>query len=530
MAMRQAATAQTGLPCDRLRPATSRLIESIALTLCPRCERFPPRSTPPGRPRRAPVKSDYMLPANARNRRFAVSLSPDRSVCCRCSLRLFAVIRATLLATRNRAVGPSAASVALLLAGWSPSLAMARMRWSSPIRVGASIASISCPSMNLCIAAGSGGLLVSTNPTGGAGAWRLVAGPGPPSPPPGPTPNQLSPSPSAFASIAEVEEAFNVCSQPYVHCRRKPAPTPGEREAAEEKAEVEEFGMDVACPTTSFCVATSGRARILTSTDPVGAASAWKATRIALPAGRSVGAISCASQSLCVAVEDNRRYRALSGGRVLSSTNPAGGVSAWHAAVLPYVPESVSCVRPDLCLIGTRSGTVLSSRHPTRGARAWRAVRIFGRPGAPDDVATVACATTRYCLAAPLEKAGFSVLVRSTDPTGTASYSWPQVGYGFYPTRRRPRGALFDGGSCTPSGFCALVGSVNTVSGKTLETRVFTSTGRGRPWANARIGGAAQGIYAISCPSSHLCVAAGSTITRGRQNEQRYGELVIGQG
>lgn len=378
------------------------------------------------------------------------------------------------------------------------------MRWGSPTSFGdpiGGLGSIACPSVTLCVAGSDDGVLVSTDPTGGAGAWHLVEEPpGPPRPkrvisgPSGPTPPLLTEPPVP------------------------PAALPPEWAPAV-------YG--VSCPTSAFCVAVEGAA-ILTSSDPAGGTDAWKTIRLGLSPEDFLSGVSCASQSMCVAYEKTR-YGIMAGGRVMTSANPAGGAGAWHTATLSYVPDSVSCVRPNLCLLGTRSGTVLSSRDPQRGADAWRAVKVWGErtPRREDDVPMVTCASTRYCLAGPLEAHDLTVLVRSSNPTGTAKYSWPQVGYGFYPTRRRRRGALLDAGSCTQSGFCSLVGAVITASGKELPGRVFTSPGYGRPWANSVIGGELSGV---SCVSSQFCVAVGSTFHRGPFGRMAYGELVTGQG
>jgi hypothetical protein len=109
------------------------------------------------------------------------------------------------------------------------------------------ITGVSCPSTSLCVAtydAGTitptGGVLTSTNPTGGAAAWTATT----------------------------LNQSLN----------------------------------GVSCPTTTLCVATvedPNAGVVLTSTDPTGGAGAWSSTNTGLDL--TLQAVSCASTTLCVA-------------------------------------------------------------------------------------------------------------------------------------------------------------------------------------------------------------------------------------
>jgi hypothetical protein len=338
------------------------------------------------------------------------------------------------------------------------STAMAKLRWSAPVHFPtASFLSISCPSTTLCVAGTESGLLVTNDPTGGVSAWKRVIAP---------------PAPSGTAPVV--------------------------------------YG--VSCPSTSFCVAAGGYA-ILTSTDPAGGPSAWKVARIHVAHDAFLFGVSCASRSLCVAYEASQTGviggRAPTGGHVISSTNPTGGPSAWKATALHDVPDAVYCVAPRLCLLGTKSGYVLTSSHPTDGAGAWSAVQIesstgsAGR-GAEIDISPVACVSVRYCLAG-----GIDSLFHTSNPTGTAAFSWPPVDT---PLPADPSFA-FGPGSCVHDGFCAFPGS---------DDRVFWSSRPGARLASAPVGGADA---AVSCVSRHYCVAVGNV-----GSPISHGRLVIGRG
>jgi hypothetical protein len=77
--------------------------------------------------------------------------------------------------------------------------------------------------------------------------------------------------------------------------------------------------------------------------------------------------ISCASASLCVAVDGGRR--------VLASTNPNGGAGAWRVVATDPNPQAessptgmtVACAPAGLCVVGDESGGLMSSTSPASG-------------------------------------------------------------------------------------------------------------------------------------------------------------------
>ena len=140
--------------------------------------------------------------------------------------------------------------VALLLLGAATANAASRISFSRPIPVEHSgIAELrssggaSCPSARLCVATdGTPRIVTSTNPTGGRRAWA-----------------------------AGMVGSFG-------------------------------FIADIACPSTSLCVATgadSGLDGFYTSTDPAGAGT-WSFGTID-PDGSDLTGVSCPSARLCVA-------------------------------------------------------------------------------------------------------------------------------------------------------------------------------------------------------------------------------------
>lgn len=340
----------------------------------------------------------------------------------------------------------SVLSGSLVFAALASSALAAPLKWSAPVSFpGNPLVSISCPSLTLCVAGSDNGVLVSTDPTGGAGAWKLVISP--------------------------------------------PGQFPFDRTVSA-----------VSCPSRSFCAAVSPYA-VLTSSDPAGGASAWKVTPLRTARNASLAGVACGSRSMCVAYERNpgggSGPSAPTGGYVNVSSDPAGGAQAWKLARLHDVPDSVTCL-PRLCLLATEDGDVLRSSNPGRGAHAWRSVHVYGTIGYSLPLATIACASARYCLTFYL---GFEVSTRHPS-SGSAAFSWKETtvyrGPGSPPTGP-------DTGSCVASGFCLFFGPVYS-GRRVLHNEEFVSAGMGKPWVATRIGRFAG---AVSCVTASFCVAVG---------------------
>jgi hypothetical protein len=74
---------------------------------------------------------------------------------------------------------------------------------------------------------------------------------------------------------------------------------------------------------------------------------------LAVDPGASLNAVSCASTSLCAAVD--------SAGNILISTNPTGGVATWSSADhLDDALLSISCTAGPLCVAGGRAGEIVA--------------------------------------------------------------------------------------------------------------------------------------------------------------------------
>ncbi len=322
---------------------------------------------------------------------------------------------------------------------------------------------ISCPSTSLCVAVGELDTIVSTtNPTGGAPAWRQAKPTGeatsdchedwsPPCEDPQSRVIRGVACPSARLCVA-------VTGEGYVYSTTNPT-GPGSDWRV---ADIDGNGRDthllsVSCPTVSLCVAVSGErhtsGKILTSTDPTGGTSAWTITQ--LDESLDLRGVSCGTPTFCVAVAKQ--------GRLLVSTNPTGGAEAWTELGTPGGPadlQSISCVATTLCVTGNSGGNLLTSTNPTV-ASSWHEAD----GGSSVQVTGVSCLSSRQCVA--VDNNGG--VITSTDPTGLSG-RWSRTALIPFsqPTgpTDEPLNGLF-GVSCVSSSFCALVAA---------DGQIFTST------------------------------------------------------
>jgi hypothetical protein len=113
----------------------------------------------------------------------------------------------------------------------------------------------------------------------------------------------------------------------------------------------------VSCPSSSFCVATSGP--LFISTDPAGGGPSWK--KVSGVLNGDTETVACASSSVCVGSDV-----ALD---LATSSNPTGGATAWTSSYVP--PDSprnslgigLSCAGVNLC-VATGDDDIISSAKP----------------------------------------------------------------------------------------------------------------------------------------------------------------------
>jgi len=169
---------------------------------------------------------------------------------------------------------------------------------------------VSCGTPSLCVAvAREGRIFVSTEPTGGALAWRQVGTPG--------GPGDLEGVDCVSSALCA---AGNLTGN--VLTSTDPAGPAGSWREANAGGSVQI--TDLSCPTVSRCVAVDNNGSALASADPTGGAGSWQfenlipfsptEEREGQPPRNALFGASCASVSLCALVGSD--------GRIFTSTDP----------------------------------------------------------------------------------------------------------------------------------------------------------------------------------------------------------------
>jgi hypothetical protein len=256
--------------------------------------------------------------------------------------------------------------------------------------------------------------------------------------------------------------------------------------------------LTISCPSTSFCVLGDSGGNVVSSTNPTGGVSAWSSPPALVESPTNLNALygmSCtlSPSALCAAADEAED--------VITSANPTGGPSAWTIAT-PADPVGgdvlwgISCPSASLCVAAgsdTNGPVLFTSTDPTGGAGNWQVVYPTG-----DMFATlrgVSCPSVSLCVAVD---ASGNVLT-STNPTGGAS-AWSVAAADAAPTE-----SLL-GVSCASVSLCVAVDG----AGKVITST--NPTGGASAWQVANIG-ATNGLRGVSCTAtpSVLCAAVENT-------------------
>jgi hypothetical protein len=205
---------------------------------------------------------------------------------------------------------------------------------------------------------------------------------------------------------------------------------------ASEQVETGQPLLDVTCPAADFCLAVDGHGNAATTGEPTGPASAWAVAKVA----PSFAGVGCHGSTLCVG---------LFGGAVSTTTTPAGQWST-PVSVVAATLNDVACPADNLCAAVDSVGDVVTTTNPTGGASAWHAIDVAG----PDALEGISCPNVSLCVAVGQN----GDVVTSTDPAsgaGTWSRSTAETGR-----------ATLTGVSCPTSTLCVAADS----AGKLLST------------------------------------------------------------
>ncbi|MHB1835388.1 MAG: hypothetical protein ACYCXW_10510 [Solirubrobacteraceae bacterium] len=242
----------------------------------------------------------------------------------------------------------------------------------------------------------------------------------------------------------------------------------------------------ISCPTSGFCAVTDGAGDVLTSSDPAGGASAWSSPvqiDSAASSGQQLNGISCPSSSFCAATD--------SAGNVLTSQDPAGGAAAWATADADSTAPlyGISCPSTTLCVAVDSYGEATISTDPTDGAHAtWNTVSL--EPQQADiAVNAISCPSASLCVAVD----GNGDVLSTQNPSAGSNSTWALATV--------DQSNTLNGISCPTTSLCVAVDGAG---------QVFVSTdptGGASAWTPATIDASADNSLAgVSCASGTLCV------------------------
>jgi hypothetical protein len=355
-----------------------------------------------------------------------------------------------------------------------------------------SISAVSCASLSLCVAVdGAGDMLTSTEPTVQPPTWTMrnvdLSGPI----------SDVSCVASTFC--VAVDHRGNVLTS-----TDPTEPSTWESPVKIDKNPRTESGANViwgvSCASESLCVAVDSAGNVLTSTDPTAKSATWRVSSVE---GDAIYGVSCPSESLCVAVD--------AGGNVVSSTDPNAPSPTWTVTyhVDTHQLYGISCVRPSTCVAVDSAGNVVSSTEPAEGASAWTVTSV----DSPQQLYGVSCVSLSLCVAvddtgngligspAPphtlsvsLAGSGAGVVTGpEVDCPGTCSQSYPN-GRSVSLSAAPAGGSTFAGwsGACAGTGTCTV-----TLSSDQAVSATFTAKPSGGS-VNGGSGGVGSGKSAAA--------------------------------
>ncbi len=233
----------------------------------------------------------------------------------------------------------------------------------------------------------------------------------------------------------------------------------------------------VSCASESLCVAVDEQGHAFSTSEPTASSPKWSKDEI--DPGESLNAVSCAPGGPCVAVDGR--------GEAFASVGP--DASSWSSSAVPDGGKpltGVSCPTSSLCVAIDGEGDIATTTSP--GSGGW--TLASAHPG--DELTAVSCSSQSLCVAVgktgPLaDKVGAELA--SEDPTGGASAWHP----------RTIDSTELLAVSCSAAGACVAVDA----GGNALASA--DPVAPAPTWSTTTIGG--EHLTAVSCASSGLCVA-----------------------
>ncbi|HEY3970855.1 MAG TPA: glycoside hydrolase family 27 protein, partial [Solirubrobacteraceae bacterium] len=227
----------------------------------------------------------------------------------------------------------------------------------------------------------------------------------------------------------------------------------------------------VSCASESLCVAVDHQGNVLSTSNPTASHPSWSI--VATDEGKPLDAVSCVTGGPCVAVDD-RGDALVNSGSSASAWSPPTPIDGGSALT------GVSCASRSLCVAVNEAGDVLSNTNP--GTGGWSVASV----DAGHRLTGASCPSQSLCVT--IDDSGN--VLSSTNPTG-GSGGWHS---------QKVTAAQLVGVSCSTAGPCLAIDNAgNALASSDSATSAAT-------WSETPIDG--EALSAISCAPSGLCVAA----------------------
>jgi hypothetical protein len=271
----------------------------------------------------------------------------------------------------------------------------------------------------------------------------------------------------------------------------------------------------VSCPSPSDCTAVGqGNG----SGTPITLGERWRDGRWSIqnvpsPVGAAenqLNGIACPATDACAAVGMVGPTRG-----VVSTEALWWNGRTWRLQKIPTLPgaglNAVSCVSETDCVaVGASNAGALAERW---NGKDWTIQATPNPPGSPGSgLNGVACTSASFCVAAGFRLDG------AGNPVATLAERWNGKSWAIQPTPNPAPGSGFGGVACTSASFCVAVG------GGPAGVRTLAERWNGRSWAIQRTPNPSQGggLAAVSCTSTVACTAVADLGAAERWNGTKW--------
>jgi hypothetical protein len=235
------------------------------------------------------------------------------------------------------------------LGTWEPTAPVPRWNLESPAML--LVNSMTCSSLQLCVMVdGEGDAAISTDPNSVLPSWSTSK-----------IDPAVEPAKFGDPGVASIScPSVELCIAVDEHGRavRTTDPTSPRPTWSAPEAIDDERLSGVSCPSASMCVAVDDAGRAIVSHDPAAKSPVWVTHTLRHNAG--LVAVSCPSFELCVV--SGHRIPPETGGFVMASTDPGAAEPTWTTTDNSIYAGELSCPSSSFCLLFSNGNYQLASR------------------------------------------------------------------------------------------------------------------------------------------------------------------------